>query len=73
MFGDAAPITLKNPRDDKKNFGHPMIFRPRRGQAINQLMCSFRRREPESGTAPDIVKTPGLQTIHEGDGGMLAE
>jgi hypothetical protein len=36
-------------------------------------MCPFQRREPESGTAPDIVKTPGLQTIHEGDGGMLAE
>jgi hypothetical protein len=73
MFGDASPITLKNPREDKKNFSRPRIFRPRRGKAINQLMRPFRRREPESGTAPNIVKTPVIQTIHEGDGGMLAE
>jgi hypothetical protein len=64
---------LKNPRDDKKNFGHPRIFHPRRSKAINQLMRPFWLREPESGTAPDIIEIPVIQAIHEGDGGMLAE
>jgi hypothetical protein len=58
---------------DKKNFGCPRIFRPRRSKASNQLMCPFWRRETESGTAPDIIKVPVIQAIHEGDGGMLAE
>jgi hypothetical protein len=58
---------------DEKNFGHPRIFRPCRSKASNQLMCPFGRREPESGMAPNIVKVPVIQAIHEGDGGMLAE
>jgi hypothetical protein len=58
---------------DEKNFGHPRIFRPCRSKASNQLMCPFRRRETESGTAPDIVKVPVIQAIHEGDDRMLAE
>jgi hypothetical protein len=58
---------------DEKNFGRPRIFHPRRSKVSNQLMCPFRRRETESGTAPNIIKVPVVQAIHEGDGGMLAE
>jgi hypothetical protein len=58
---------------DEKNFGCPRIFRPRRSKASNQLICPFQHWETESGTAPDIVKVPVIQAIHEGDGGMLAE
>ena len=63
MFGDAPPVTLKNPRDDKKNFGRPRMFHPHRSKAITQLMRSFRRREPESGLPPDIVKVPVIQAM----------
>jgi hypothetical protein len=73
MFGDAPPFTLKNTWNDRKNFGHPGIFRPSGVKAINQMLCPFWHREPESGMAPNILEVLVIPTIHEGDVGMLAE
>jgi hypothetical protein len=75
MFGNAPPITLRNPRDhglEKLWSSKDIPSMQKQGeQSIDVPIPAQGNREWR--TAPDIVKVPVIQAIHEGDGGMLAE